>query len=374
MVAVASFTFGLAVLVSSTRTLATVYPSSSSSPAYGDALPSASVTRLHLPYGENLVRSTDTEFPLPNQGNIPVHDANILTYNGEFYLFNSGSGILAYKSTSLGGPWTDNGPVLNGQSIIDKPGTNRTNIWAPTVLQQNNTFYCFYCVSEVGTRNSAVGLATSHTLEPGSWTDHGALFSTYNGTYADVYPFTISNAIDPAPVIDPVTGKPWMIFGSYWTDIWQIPLSDDLLSIDENPAETANHLSYLYLGGQSNGILSWYPLTGDPQGLRPEEGSYLSYHSPYYYLWYSHGQCCGFDRHALPPAGTEYSIRVGRSMNITGPYVDINGTDLLQGGGQVVYGSNHNNEVYAPGGIGVLSLEDGSDLLYFHYCPCASDS
>jgi arabinan endo-1,5-alpha-L-arabinosidase len=65
---------------------------------------------------------------------------------------------------------------------------------------------------------------------------------------------------------------------------------------------------------------------------------------------------------------TRYSIRVGRASNISGPYVDINGQPLLQGGGGVVYGSNHDREVYAPGGIGVLTLNNGSDILFYHYC------
>lgn len=46
----------------------------------------------------------------------------------------------------------------------------------------------------------------------------------------------------------------------------------------------------------------------------------------------------------------------------------MKGTPLLEGGGHPVYGSNHNNEVYAPGGLGVLSQEDGPDYLYYHYC------
>jgi len=41
---------------------------------------------------------------------------------------------------------------------------------------------------------------------------------------------------------------------------------------------------------------------------------------------------------------------------------------LLEGGGNIVYGSNHNREVYAPGGIGVLSLENNTDILFYHYC------
>lgn len=56
---------------------------------------------------------------------------------------------------------------------------------------------------------------------------------------------------------------------------------------------------------------------------------------------------------------------MGRSINPQGPFVDRQGMDLLEGGGEVVYGSN--GDVYAPGGQGVLADETG-DILYYHYC------
>lgn len=99
-------------------------------------------------------------------------------------------------------------------------------------------------------------------------------------------------------------------------------------------------------------------------GIRPAEGSFATYHAPYYYLWFSHGQCCDLNANALPAAGHEYSIRVGRSMDPRGPYLDKDGTDLVNGGGTIVYASN--DDVYAPGGEGVLN--DGqNDILFYHY-------
>lgn len=59
-----------------------------------------------------------------------------------------------------------------------------------------------------------------------------------------------------------------------------------------------------------------------------------------------------------------YSIRVGRSHSPTGPFTDKAGTDLVKGGGEIVYGSN--GDTYAPGGQGVLRDGDG-DVLYYHY-------
>lgn len=62
-----------------------------------------------------------------------------------------------------------------------------------------------------------------------------------------------------------------------------------------------------------------------------------------------------------------YSIRVGRSKDVTGPFVDKSGKKLSDGGGTTVYGSNH-GLVYAPGGIGVLpENKHHQDIMYYHY-------
>jgi len=63
-----------------------------------------------------------------------------------------------------------------------------------------------------------------------------------------------------------------------------------------------------------------------------------------------------------------YSIRVGKSSNVGGPFVDKSGKKLLQGGGTVVYASNHGN-IFAPGGPGVVPASGGEsqDILVYHY-------
>lgn len=44
---------------------------------------------------------------------------------------------------------------------------------APDVLQVGTTYYLTYAISLFGSQNSAIGVATSATLEPKSWIDHG---------------------------------------------------------------------------------------------------------------------------------------------------------------------------------------------------------
>jgi len=103
-----------------------------------------------------------------------------------------------------------------------------------------------------------------------------------------------------------------------------------------------------------------------PKAPSPEEGPFLHERDGWYYLWVSHGVCCGYKAASLPAPGTEYSIRVGRSRSPTGPFVDRKGKDMKGGGGDIVYGSHGN--VYGPGGQGVINY-NGRDVVYFHYVP-----
>ena len=314
--------------------------------------------------------SDTTDYPLPNQGHIHMHDPSIVEFGGYFYLFRGGIHIPVFKSSTLDGPWTKIGTVLDGPSVIEKQ--NRTRPWAPTVIERNGMLYCFYSLSKPGARNSAIGIATTDGLDMdggGSWTDHGALVNTEHGPLSHVYPYTHSNAIDASFMMDQKTGQPYLLYGSYWHGIFQVPLSDDLLSVENSKQPDAKHLAY-----ESN---------HKPRFI---EGSFMSYHDPYYYLWFSHGKCCGFE-HGLPDKGNEYAaspsygsigiktwlmicrykIRVGRSKSIRGPFADKSGRLLTDGGGTVVYGSNHGH-VYAPGGVGVLpGNDDRQDILYYHY-------
>ena len=56
-------------------------------------------------------------------------------------------------------------------------------------------------------------------------------------------------------------------------------------------------------------------------------------HGGYYYLFVSSGACC-------KGIGSSYQVIVGRSAQITGPYVDPNGTLMTDGGGMELLGSD----------------------------------
>lgn len=326
-------------------------------------------------------------YPTALKGNIEVHDPSVVRYNGSYYAFSSGNSIPYSKASNMSGPWKSLGTVLNGASIIQNEGRNFP--WAPNVMEYNGTFYCYYAVSQDGTRNSSIGVAITTNIERGPWTDLGEMIATGSGQFSSNFPYSASNAIDPSVLIDPKDGQRYLAWGSYWTNIWQTRLASNLTSVQDQQDPDAVHLVYDTLSGENNTILRSYPVTSELDGTRPVEGSFMSYREPWYYLWFSHGQCCNFGS-TLPLAGDEYvvdlpacyyfialetnfdrySIRVGRSASIQGPYVDKSGTNLTEGGGTIIYGSNNNGTVYAPGGQGILSgaEKDDLDILYYHYC------
>ncbi|KAI7221191.1 endo-1,5-alpha-L-arabinosidase [Hortaea werneckii] len=293
-------------------------------------------------YGENDTANVDSA--TEGWGGIHLHDPSIvLGPDGHYYSFSThGLTVIsrASKKGSIDGYWEIIGSVLDaGSSVIDNSGS--TDPWAPDVHKVGDTYYDYYSVSQFGSQISAIGLATSKTLMPGSWTDHGEVFSSDpNATY----PLNVTNAIDANLFIDPKTKTPYINYGSFWSNIYQFELADDLKDVKQ---DTALQLSL------------------DPVAPQPEEGAYMNYHDGWYYLWYSHGTCCGYNASALPAPGEEYSIRVGRSRSPRGPFVDREGVKLTEGGGYIVYGSH--DFVYGPGGQGVLSDYHGRDVLYYHY-------
>lgn len=154
----------------------------------------------------------------------------------------------------------------------------------------DGTYYVYYSVSTFGSQESAIGLATSSSMNLDTWTDHGRIgIDSYSGS--------AYNAIDGNLFLDGSTY--YMQFGSFWGDIYQVQM---------NSAATLT-------AGTSSHNLAY-----DPSGDHAEEGSYLYKYGSYYYLFYSWGICCGYDT-SLPTAGQEYKIKVCRSTSPTSGFV-----------------------------------------------------
>ncbi|KAI7277832.1 glycoside hydrolase family 43 protein [Hortaea werneckii] len=253
--------------------------------------------------------------PLPCSGTcVNTHDPSLFRRgsDGTYYRFAAGGGMPIFSAPSLTGAWTYLGEVLPSGSSIANSGAN--DAWAPDVQYKDGQYYLYYSVSSFGTQNSAMGVATSPNMDP--------------GTRQPLYHLLRHNLLT---------------FGSFYGDIYQAPLSGDALT---------------WGGGDV------YNIEYNATGTRPSEGPFLFEYGDYFYLFWSSGSCCGYDSDR-PAPGDEYKVMVCRSSSATGDFVDASGRACTDEGGTLVLGSHGN--VYGPGGQSVFNDPSEGPVLVYHY-------
>ncbi|HZZ26912.1 MAG TPA: family 43 glycosylhydrolase [Pirellulales bacterium] len=263
-------------------------------------------------------------------GEIDAHDPSDVIEDGStYYYFATGQGIVSRSSTDLTS-WTTGPSVFATQpawTTAAVPGFSGF-FWAPDVIFQNNQYYMYYAVSTFGSKVSAIGLATSPTLNPSApnyaWTDQGAVIQSGNSSNF--------NAIDPY-ILQDTDGHMWMSYGSYNAGIFVVEMdpSTGKRLAGAVPVNVADNTSI--------------------------EASALIKHGNYYYLMVNWGTCCsGID--------STYEVRMGRSTSPTGPFLDQNGVNLLNGGGTLFY--DDDGARVGPGQF-AFSTNNGQDQFSYHY-------
>ena len=264
------------------------------------------------------------------RGPAATHDPSMVRgRDGAYYVFSTHNGIEIRRSTDLV-HWRFVGEVLptGAAWAHDYQADGAKDAWAPDVSRHHGRFYLYYAISSFGSNHSAIGLATSPSATPGTWTDRGLVYASQT---TDDF-----NAIDPSLTVDP-QDRWWLALGSFWSGVKMIRL-DPATGKPASPDTTRYSLAQ----------------RPAPDAL---EGAAIQRHGGWYYLFASYDFCCrGVD--------STYSIRVGRSRSITGPYVDRDGTRLTAGGGTTLL-SSRGDEI-GPGGQSLLR-DRGRDLLVHHY-------
>lgn len=247
---------------------------------------------------------------VPTFTNVSVHDPSIVRDGAMYYVFGShlasaSSPDLMHWTQISTAPTADNPLIPNPQVELQEALTwAQTNtFWAPDVIKLADGRYRFYyCACRGDAPLSALGIAVADAIT-GPYKNQGIILkSGMVGPGADGLPYdhTVDpNVVDPSVFFD-ATGKLWMVYGSYSGGIF-------ILALD--PA------TGVPLPGQGYGK----KLTGGNDTTI--EGPYILY-SPdtqYYYLFMTYG---GLD------ANGGYNIRMGRSRNPDGPYLDSEGNDL----------------------------------------------
>lgn len=223
-----------------------------------------------------------------------------------------------------------------GSSNYDVKG----NLWAPDVIYNEDMGkWCMYMSVNGDNYYSSIAMATADSIE-GPYTYEGTVvysgFATdeevaqtdyekvtgessvdkrylnASGTWSNNYG---TNAIDPCVLYDK-DGRLWMIYGSWFGGLYMLRLDNETGLRDYNYTyETETDVSDAYLGKRVSG---GYGGTG--------EGGYIVWdeEAGYYYMYVSY---CGLN---ATDTFSGYHMRLFRSENIDGPYVDAAGNEAVR--------------------------------------------
>ena len=277
-----------------------------------------------------------------------VHDPVLACEDGIYYLYCTGHGITQMTSTDRQ-HWTlsREGVLPNGKipawTHDSVPGFE-THIWAPDVVKYRGKWYMGYSCSTFGKNTSAIGLLSNKCLsDKDGWKDEGCIVASRGNR--DNW-----NAIDPNFIIDE-KGKPWMTWGSFWDGIQLIPLDKTM-----HPKKGAKPQTIARRHAVGDASAEPNP-TSKFAGTNAIEAPFIKRHGGYYYLFVSWDYCCRGIK-------SNYRVAVGRSKNVSGPYLDRDGKPMLEGGGTLLL-EGDKKEYEALGHCSSYSFSDG-DVFFCH--------
>ena len=241
-------------------------------------------------------------------------DPHILRWEDSLYFFSTGGKI---SRSDDGITWSEVGTV----GISPTWGTSGAGLWAPDIVVIGDKCVLYYSLSVWNDPNPGIGVATADHPE-GPWTDHGKLFTSEE--------IGVDNSIDPCVFLGQ-GGKVYMIWGSF-RGCFGIELTADGLGLQGG-------LDY---ARENKGLISGK--VGEWDGST-YEGSYVIFKDGWYYYFASSGNCCEGLR-------STYHVRVARSRDPLGPYVDSRGREMAGNGnvgdtilsnGGIFVGPGHNS-------------------------------
>ena len=245
-----------------------------------------------------------------------IHDpSTIAECDGKYYTFGTGGGGLI---SSDGWSWN---------SGAERPGGGA----APDVLKIGDRYLVIYGATGGGLgggHNGRILTMWNKTLDPKSpdFKFTTAVEVCSSDGMED------NDAIDPGMLLDPTTGRLWVSYGTYFGTIRLIELD---------------------------------PTTGARVAGNKEldiaidcEASDLIYRNGWYYLLGTHGTCCD-------GVNSTYNIVVGRSRQVTGPYLDNVNRDMYHGGGKMVIAAGDRKT--GAGHFGRTIIDEGIEVMSFHW-------
>ncbi len=246
----------------------------------------------------------------PRFGDVSVHDPAVIRVDGETWVF--GSHLAAAWSRDLV-EWTlfadgvneDNPLFDNVVTELEETFTwsGEVGLWANEVFRlPDGRFAMYYNLSRIDQPRASLGLAFADQVD-GPYEDDGILLqsgmpgASEDGTQYD--PRVHPNAVDPDLFTD-TSGTLWMVYGSYSGGIFLLEMDP----VTGRPLPGQGYGQRL-MGGNHSRI----------------EGAHILYspESRWYYLFISFGGLA---------ADGGYNVRVARSRDPRGPYLDAQGNDM----------------------------------------------
>lgn len=214
-----------------------------------------------------------------------------------------------------------------------------SEFWAPQVVKINDRWLMYLTCYFSAANSSIVVLSFDAPTFPddkgkcGPWRFEGLITSsTTNG---------IIDTIDPFVTEDPQTGKVWMFFGSVGGE-YRVELSSDGLAL-------APEARFVHVAGHT--------IEQDPTRGRVFEGAYLYYRQGYWYYFVSAGNY----------NDGSYCVRVARSKNIDGQFIDKQGRNMLDGKATAILYTDPASPFYGPGHNGeIFADKQGQTYMYYH--------
>lgn len=262
------------------------------------------------------------------KGDIQLHDpAGIVEDRGHLYTFATGNGFRMTYLPPGGDEWLAGNRIWPRREMpawIEELLPGNKGVWAPHAPFPHVIYYS--CADDSDGKDKAViGRLTAKGEPPNfTWIDDGKPILV-----CDRDDFTEPFAIDPA-VFPGDHGSLWLVYGSHWSGIWVVELDPETGHIKNDRARKegwkednpAFHFVASELGKYNNKPV---PEPGFIAG-QIEAPYVFQLDQEMYYLFVNWGICCrGVD--------STYEIRVGRSVNPYGPYLDKDRKDMREGGG-----------------------------------------
>lgn len=245
-----------------------------------------------------------------------IHDpSTIMECDGKYYTFGTGGGGLISEDG-----W-------NWYPGAERPGGGA----APDAMKIGNRYLVAYSSTGGGLGGGHAGRILTmwnRTLDPHS--------SDFEFTEAiEVASSEVDedcDAIDAGLFMDPTTSRLWCTYGTYFGFIRIVEL-DPLTGARVEGNEAVN----IAIDCEATTII---------------------WRNGWYYLLGTHGTCCD-------GVNSTYNIVVGRSRNVTGPYLDNVGRDMIAGGGKMVIDAA--DRQFGAGHFGCWIEDDGVEKMSFHW-------